>query len=96
MQMQRLGARIAALSGAAASGSHDAPAAGIDRRTFLKLTGIAGGGLALGIVPPGAAHAEEAAAAVPAAKGPAAAPQAFIVIAPDNTVTIAVNRLEFG
>ncbi|MFX6040232.1 twin-arginine translocation signal domain-containing protein, partial [Acinetobacter baumannii] len=55
--MQRLGARIAALSGGAADGPHgahdlhDAPAAGIDRRTFLKLTGMAGGGLALGIAP---------------------------------------------
>ncbi|WP_395894426.1 xanthine dehydrogenase family protein molybdopterin-binding subunit [Cupriavidus cauae] len=103
MQMQRLGARIAALSGGAGDGphdahgahdSHDAPAAGIDRRTFLKLTGMAGGGLALGIAPLGEVRADEAAA--PTAKGPAAAPQAFIVIAPDNTVTVAVNRLEFG
>ncbi|XQU69944.1 hypothetical protein OJJOAM_002675 [Cupriavidus sp. H18C1] len=71
MQMQRLGARIAALSGGAGDGPHEAhdayggdgaPAAGIDRRTFLKLTGMAGGGLALGIAPLSAARADEGAA----------------------------------
>ncbi|CAG9165012.1 Isoquinoline 1-oxidoreductase subunit beta [Cupriavidus laharis] len=62
----------------------------LDRRSFLKLTGLAGGGLALGMVP--LAQAQEGGAP----KAPPSPPQAFLVISPDNTVTIAVNRLEFG
>ncbi len=68
----------------------DTGVATLDRRSFLKLTGLAGGGLALGMVP--VAQAQEGGAP----KAPPSAPQAFLVIAPDNTVTIAVNRLEFG
>ena len=62
----------------------------LTRRGFLKLTGMAGGGLALGI-----GSVVESAHAQGAAK-PASSPQAFLQIAPDNTVTVAVNRLEFG
>ncbi|WP_354687724.1 xanthine dehydrogenase family protein molybdopterin-binding subunit [Cupriavidus necator] len=62
----------------------------LDRRSFLKLTGLAGGGLALGVTP--LAQAQEAAKP----KAPPSPPQAFLIIAPDNTVTVAVNRLEFG
>ncbi|CAN7224495.1 Isoquinoline 1-oxidoreductase subunit beta [compost metagenome] len=62
----------------------------LDRRSFLKLTGLAGGGLALGVAP--LAQAQDAAR--PRTTAPA--PQAFLIIAPDNTVTVAVNRLEFG
>ncbi len=62
----------------------------LDRRSFLKLTGLAGGGLALGVAP-ALAGAQQG-----APKAPASPPQAFLVIAPDNTVTVAVNRLEFG
>lgn len=62
----------------------------LTRRSFLKVTGLAGGGLALGI-----GGVVETAHAQGAAK-PAAPPQAFVRIAPDNTVTVAVNRLEFG
>jgi isoquinoline 1-oxidoreductase beta subunit len=68
----------------------DTDVATLDRRSFLKLTGLAGGGLALGMVP--VAQAQEGGAP----KAPPSAPQAFLVISPDNTVTIAVNRLEFG
>jgi isoquinoline 1-oxidoreductase beta subunit len=80
----------------ALAGGSGAPGAGADktaalsRRSFLKITGLAGGGLALGIAGVESAQAQGAAAK------PATPPQAFLRIAPDNTVTVAVNRLEFG
>lgn len=67
-------------------------AKGMSRRSFMKATAVAGGGLALGFFVPGAnrfAQAQTQAAKV-------YAPNAFLRIAPDNTVTVAVNRLEFG
>lgn len=61
---------------------------GISRRGFLK-AGAAG--FVLGFVVPGAGRFAAA------AQGPApSAPNAFLHIAPDNTVTVMVNRLEFG
>ncbi|SPA39593.1 putative Isoquinoline 1-oxidoreductase subunit beta (large chain) (iorB) [Cupriavidus taiwanensis] len=85
---------IEALAGGQAGNSGEARAdagvATLDRRSFLKLTGLAGGGLALGVAP--LAQAQEGAKP----KAPPAPPQAFLIIAPDNTVTVAVNRLEFG
>jgi isoquinoline 1-oxidoreductase subunit beta len=71
----------------------EAPSGGMSRRSFLKATGVAGSGLVLGFFVPGAnrfARAQaQAMEAVPA-------PNAFLRIAPDNTITVAVNRLEFG
>jgi isoquinoline 1-oxidoreductase subunit beta len=65
----------------------DAPSIG--RRRFLKLTMMAGGSLALGIAP--------LTGRTQVATGrPPSPPQAFLIIAPDNTVTVAVNRLESG
>ncbi|HZV65684.1 MAG TPA: xanthine dehydrogenase family protein molybdopterin-binding subunit, partial [Telluria sp.] len=53
---------------------------------------LASGGLVLGFFLPGA---NKFARAAEAAK-PVYAPNAFLRIAPDNTVTVLVNRLEFG
>ncbi|WP_423195627.1 Xanthine dehydrogenase family protein molybdopterin-binding subunit [Cupriavidus sp. H19C3] len=90
---------IEALAGGARPGVPSASAtnagiAPLSRRSFLKLTSLAGGGFALGI---GVLPATVAAAADEgAATRTPYPPQAFLIIAPDNTVTIAVNRLEFG
>src|ERR1700738_778593 len=64
---------------------------GMSRRSFLKVTGVAGGGLVLGFFVHGAGRCAQAQSekAVPP-------PNAFLRIAPDNTVTVSVNRLEFG
>lgn len=59
----------------------------LDRRAFLQATGLAGGGLMLGLAAPLAAQ-ETKRIAFP--------PSAFIRIAPDNAVTIVVSKLEFG
>ncbi|NYE64148.1 isoquinoline 1-oxidoreductase beta subunit [Duganella sp. 1224] len=69
-----------------------AAASGMSRRGFMKAGAVAGGGLVLGFFMPGAgrwANAQQAPAKV-------YEPNAFLHIAPDNTVTVQVNRLEFG
>ncbi|MFL6708935.1 MAG: molybdopterin cofactor-binding domain-containing protein [Massilia sp.] len=73
----------------------DAASAGLSRRGFLKAGALAGGGLVLGFVMPGSHRFARAADAASAAK-PVSAPNAFLRIAPDNTVSVMVNRLEFG
>lgn len=71
---------------------HDALAAeGLPRRSFLKLAAMSG--FALGAFPLGAA-AEEA--AKPAGLKPLQQPAAFVHIAKDGTVTVTINRLDFG
>jgi len=67
---------------------------GVSRRGFMKAGAVAGGGLMLGFFLPGAGKLAQAADAAPAK--PVYAPNAFLHIAPDNTVTVQVNRLEFG
>ena len=62
------------------------------RRTFLKLS--AASGFALGVFPL-LAQAQGSAAA-PAGLKPTQRPGAFVAIAADGTVTVTVNRLEFG
>ena len=69
-----------------------APAAPLDRRDFLRLTALAGGGLAIYA----AGLDAQAADAAPASPKPPADPSPFITIHPDNTVEIRVNRLDFG
>lgn len=65
---------------------------GLPRRSFLKLAGA--GGFALGMFPLGAAAQD----AKPAATGlkPLQQPSAFVRIDKDGTVTITINRLDFG
>ena len=83
--------RLAGRAESPAAPAPDAPE-GMDRRGFLKLSAVAGGGLAVTWAPH--ATAEEGAAPAPA-KGPVD-PAPFIRIHPDNTVEIRVNRLDFG
>ena len=64
----------------------------MSRRSFLKLTSL--GGLALGAFPL-IADAQGGAGAAAALK-PTQQPSAFLHIAPDGVVTVAINRLEFG
>ena len=64
----------------------------LPRRSFLKLG--AASGFALGVFPL-LSHAQGAAAA-PTALKPTQLPGAFVAIATDGTVTVTVNRLEFG
>ncbi|MES2046952.1 MAG: xanthine dehydrogenase family protein molybdopterin-binding subunit [Pseudomonadota bacterium] len=64
---------------------------GLSRRSFIKVGAVAGGGLVLGFFMPSANKFARA-----ADPKPVYAPNAFLRIAPDNTVTVAVNRLEFG
>ena len=64
---------------------------GLSRRTFLKAGSVLGSGLVLGFFVPGG---QKMARAADAKK--VYTPNAFLRIAPDNTITVAINRLEFG
>src|SRR4051794_15180741 len=66
------------------------------RRTFLRVSATAAGGLLAALHLDLPLEAQEAAA--PAAAPPARVypPDAFVQIDPDGTVLITVNRLEFG
>ncbi len=70
----------------------------LDRRSVLKGFSAVGAGLVVGLQLPVAARAESGAAAV--IKGPAGeaifAPNAFVRIAPDSTVTVLIKHIEFG
>ena len=65
----------------------------LSRRRFIKLTGASG--LALGLAPVGAARAASGGGDVAELK-PNQQPDEFLRIDPDGTVTIRINRLEFG
>ncbi|MEP7083470.1 MAG: xanthine dehydrogenase family protein molybdopterin-binding subunit [Betaproteobacteria bacterium] len=84
-------------------------ALGVSRREFLRASSALTGGLVISFYLPGANRAAlaqsqtamPAAAATPAAAPavppkPVYPPNAFIRIAPDNSVTIIVSKLEFG
>ncbi|VVE28356.1 xanthine dehydrogenase family protein molybdopterin-binding subunit [Pandoraea anhela] len=66
--------------------------AGVSRRGFLKTSAVAAGGLMLEMSLPGLMRTANAQGAAPAP----VVPSAFVHIAPDDTVTIQVNRLDFG
>ena len=66
---------------------------GVARRTFLKVS--AASGFALGAFPLVSA-AQGAAAAAPAGLKPHQQPSAFVRIDADGTVTVTINRLDFG
>ncbi len=66
---------------------------GVARRTFLKVS--AASGFALGAFPLVSA-AQGAAAAAPAGLKPHEQPSAFVRIDADGTVTVTINRLDFG
>ena len=61
------------------------------RRAFLKAVGLAGAGLTLGLRLPSPAFAQ-----TEGADGSTFAPNAFVGIAPDNTVTVMIKHLEMG
>jgi isoquinoline 1-oxidoreductase beta subunit len=62
----------------------------LNRREFLKVTAAAGGGLLIGLYLPGRIEAATSQAAAEFT------PNAFLRIAPDNTVTVIVKHLEMG
>jgi isoquinoline 1-oxidoreductase beta subunit len=60
----------------------------LNRREFMKATGLAGGGLMLGLAVEGRAQDAPQTKVYP--------PSSFVRITPDGTTTVMVNRLEFG
>ena len=73
---------------------NDQSPAGFDRRTFLAAgiaAGVIGGGLVLGI-----RFANRREAAAPGDAGRTLAPNAFVRMAPDDTVTIVIGKSEMG
>ena len=66
----------------------------LSRRRFIKLTGASG--LALGFAPAGTVRAAASDGGDGAELKPSQQPDEFLRIDPDGTVTIRINRLEFG
>lgn len=89
---KHLQALVDKAQGAITSGAIDA-SDGVARRTFLKVS--AASGFALGAFPLVSA-AQGAAAAAPAGLKPHEQPSAFVRIDADGTVTVTINRLDFG
>ena len=71
-----------------------APAPTLPRRQFLKLAGTSG--LALGAFPIASMAQAGPDPSAPKSLGPTQQPSAFVEIAPDGTVTVTINRLDFG
>ena len=73
------------------------PSPGVDRRSFLKLSALAGGGLVLGFYLKSAGRMLGAEIGQPtAATADEFAPNAFIRIAPDGRVTLVAHKPEVG
>lgn len=70
-------------------------ATGTSRRQFLKASAVAGAGLIVGVALPQVGNKIAQAADPGAAAGPIH-PNAFVRIAPDNTVTVLIKHIEFG
>ena len=66
------------------------PALKLDRRSFLRVSALAGGGMLV------AAYLEPVARIVAQGAGQAFIPNAFITITPDNVVTIVSKNPEIG
>jgi isoquinoline 1-oxidoreductase beta subunit len=64
----------------------------LSRRNFLKTSALAGGGLILGVYLPGASHRTEAAQQ----RTSTFAPNAFVRVGKDESVTVIVNHSEMG
>ena len=79
---------------AAQRDSENTASAGLPRRTFLKMS--VASGFALGAYPLGASAQGAAPADAPAGLKPFEQPASFVRIDKDGTVTVTVNRLEFG
>src|SRR6266852_7963962 len=72
------------------------PAIAIDRRTFLRVSAVSGGGFLLACHVPAIADALAAQTAAPSAPTPDFIPTAFIRVAPDGIVTITAKNPEIG
>ncbi|MBA2704105.1 MAG: twin-arginine translocation signal domain-containing protein [Blastocatellia bacterium] len=66
----------------------------LKRRDFFRVGAAAGGGLLISLCLPEPAHASTF--DPPSTKPATFAPNAFVRIAPDDTVTIIVNKSEMG
>lgn len=65
----------------------------LNRRSFLRVSSVAAGGLLVSLYLDFPAFAQEGTPATPPKVYP---PNAFVHIRPDGKILIAVNRLEFG
>jgi isoquinoline 1-oxidoreductase beta subunit len=79
-------------------GQSQGPNRGTDRRTFLKQAGTAAAGLMIGVHLPSVGRAGSGAAQVIQGESATAgaAPNAFVRIAADDTVTVLSKHIEFG
>lgn len=66
------------------------------RRTFLKISGGAGAGLILGFAAPLSRNGAGITAAAARAAGLDLAPNPFLIVAPDNIVTVIIKHLDKG
>ncbi len=95
MFLERNLPQVSANAGVDAMNFDFAPVAAVPRRSFLKMASASG--FALGLFPATAALAADAPSAAPASGlKPTQQPSAFVAIAPDGTVLVTINRLDFG